>query len=71
VVVEYVYAGYELPTVRQVHVMATGVNGSTCDSVVLTLKRSGRMHDRFNPKCSQGFLEPWVLCIDANALIVR
>ena len=70
-VIEYVYSGYELPAVRQVHVMATGVNGSACDGVVLTLKRSGRMNDRCNPQRSQLFVEQRVLCIDADALIVR
>ena len=51
------YAGYELPTVRQIDVVATGVDCSSRDRVVLTLERPGCMNHRTNPQLFQYFLK--------------
>jgi hypothetical protein len=49
---------YELPTVRQVDVVAACVDGGARDSVVLTLKRPRGVEHRSNPQLTQDFVQP-------------
>jgi hypothetical protein len=59
-----------LSAIRQIHVVATRVDGSTCDAIVLTLEWSGSVDNGSYPLLRQDFVQLCTAHVEADGPIM-